>query len=181
MKTLKTLAIGLAVVGLMSVTSVRASFVSTGGPVNIGSWAQGWTESGVGIFNQVDAYIRSGAGVTWEAPGLRTFSPVTWVSAFTSPTLAIATGPDVNYLAFSTAFTSASSTPLSIDLYAWDGSTLKDSVRAFWSGSGWTYGTADTLAGPSAVPEPTTMIAGALLLLPFGASTLRILRKRQTA
>jgi hypothetical protein len=28
------------------------------------------------------------------------------------------------------------------------------------------------------VPEPTTMIAGALLLLPFGASTLRILRKR---
>jgi len=31
------------------------------------------------------------------------------------------------------------------------------------------------------VPEPTTMIAGALLLLPFGASTLRILRRRQSA
>ncbi len=30
----------------------------------------------------------------------------------------------------------------------------------------------------SPVPEPTTMIAGALLLLPFGASTLRLLRKR---
>jgi hypothetical protein len=29
------------------------------------------------------------------------------------------------------------------------------------------------------VPEPTTMIAGALLLLPFGASTLRILRRRK--
>jgi len=29
------------------------------------------------------------------------------------------------------------------------------------------------------VPEPTTMIAGALLLLPFGASTLRILRKNR--
>jgi hypothetical protein len=29
-----------------------------------------------------------------------------------------------------------------------------------------------------AVPEPTTMVAGALLLLPFGASSLRILRKR---
>jgi hypothetical protein len=28
------------------------------------------------------------------------------------------------------------------------------------------------------VPEPTTMIAGALLLLPFGASTLRVLRRR---
>jgi hypothetical protein len=32
-----------------------------------------------------------------------------------------------------------------------------------------------------AVPEPTTVIAGALMLLPFGASTLRILRKRQSA
>jgi hypothetical protein len=29
------------------------------------------------------------------------------------------------------------------------------------------------------VPEPTTMIAGALLLLPFGASTVRILRKNR--
>jgi hypothetical protein len=33
----------------------------------------------------------------------------------------------------------------------------------------------------SAVPEPTTMVAGALLLLPFGMSTLRILRKSRTA
>jgi hypothetical protein len=31
------------------------------------------------------------------------------------------------------------------------------------------------------VPEPTTMIAGALLLLPFGASRLRILRKSRIA
>jgi len=31
------------------------------------------------------------------------------------------------------------------------------------------------------VPEPTTMVAGALLLLPFGASALRMLRKRQTS
>lgn len=33
---------------------------------------------------------------------------------------------------------------------------------------------------PVPVPEPTTMIAGALLLLPFGASTLRIVRKNRT-
>lgn len=31
------------------------------------------------------------------------------------------------------------------------------------------------------VPEPTTMVAGALLLLPFGASALRCLRKYRTA
>ena len=33
----------------------------------------------------------------------------------------------------------------------------------------------------SAVPEPTTMLSGALLLLPLGASTLRILRKSRMA
>jgi hypothetical protein len=33
----------------------------------------------------------------------------------------------------------------------------------------------------AAVPEPTTVVAGVLLLLPFGASTLRILRKNRTA
>lgn len=31
------------------------------------------------------------------------------------------------------------------------------------------------------VPEPATMIAGALLLVPFGASTIRILRKNRAA
>jgi hypothetical protein len=31
------------------------------------------------------------------------------------------------------------------------------------------------------VPEPTTMIAGALLLLPFGMSTIRFIRKNRTA
>ena len=33
----------------------------------------------------------------------------------------------------------------------------------------------------TAVPEPTTMIVGALLLLPFGASTVRFLRKNRAA
>jgi hypothetical protein len=33
----------------------------------------------------------------------------------------------------------------------------------------------------NAVPEPTTLIAGALLLLPFGASTIRMLRNRHNS
>ena len=33
----------------------------------------------------------------------------------------------------------------------------------------------------TAVPEPTTMVVGALLLLPFGASTLRMFRRNRTA
>jgi len=34
---------------------------------------------------------------------------------------------------------------------------------------------------PTAVPEPPTVVAGALLLLPFAVSTIRFIRKRRTA
>jgi hypothetical protein len=48
-----------------------------------------------------------------------------------------------------------------------------------------TIGWAPPIFGPNfeytPVPEPTTIISGVLMLLPFGASTLRILRKRQAA
>jgi hypothetical protein len=37
------------------------------------------------------------------------------------------------------------------------------------------------ITSTSPVPEPTTVIAGALLLLPFGLSTLRIIRKNSSA
>jgi hypothetical protein len=46
-------------------------------------------------------------------------------------------------------------------------------------GTTWADVTPATSVG--VVPEPTTIIAGAMLLLPFGASTLRILRKNRTA
>jgi hypothetical protein len=53
----------------------------------------------------------------------------------------------------------------------------------FSGGNPWVQPSQDVMAQfvVTAVPEPTTMIAGALLLLPFGASTLRMLRKRQVA
>jgi hypothetical protein len=50
-------------------------------------------------------------------------------------------------------------------------------VDAFTIGTSAEKTTFDFEAVP--VPEPTTMIAGALLLLPFGAGVLRVLRRRQ--
>lgn len=38
-----------------------------------------------------------------------------------------------------------------------------------------------SISGASPVPEPATLLAGALILLPFGASTIRILRKNRAA
>jgi len=64
---------------------------------------------------------------------------------------------------------------------------LYDALTAdAFSGPGSSYATRissyqnwiDTTA---AVPEPTTMLAGTLLLLPFGASTIRVLRKNRAA
>lgn len=47
--------------------------------------------------------------------------------------------------------------------------------------SGETGAGQDMIWNVTPVPEPTTLIAGALLLLPFGASTLRFIRKNRTA
>ena len=55
----------------------------------------------------------------------------------------------------------------------------KDIVIIAYAGQ--LVGLSDVAQSFHQVPEPTTMIAGALLLLPFGASTLRILRKNRTA
>jgi hypothetical protein len=50
-------------------------------------------------------------------------------------------------------------------------------TSGFDSNAGWI----DNVGISAAVPEPTTMVAGAMLLLPFGFSTLRMLRKTRTA
>jgi len=42
-------------------------------------------------------------------------------------------------------------------------------------------GVTTTSLSLTAVPEPTTILSGVLMLLPFGASTLRILRRKQVA
>jgi hypothetical protein len=46
---------------------------------------------------------------------------------------------------------------------------------------GVTDGFSGQISSTSPVPEPTTVIAGALLLLPLGLSTLRIIRKNSAA
>jgi hypothetical protein len=73
-------------------------------------------------------------------------------------------------------------------LVPYDSATFHSENGAIWGGNGlitlMSGATIDNVpfAPPVLpVPEPTTFIAGALLLLPFGASTLRILRRKATA
>jgi hypothetical protein len=53
--------------------------------------------------------------------------------------------------------------------------------QSFWGTAGTDQYAISSFTVFNAVPEPTTMIAGALLLLPFGASTIRFLRKNRMA
>jgi hypothetical protein len=100
------------------------------------------------------------------------------------PTLAnIQSGP----ITWSTLSSGGSSTPINYANMNIEGIVLS-------TGSGWAAGFTGMVDDVNinstpgnvqfdleSVPEPTTMIAGALLLLPFGASTIRILRKNRTA
>jgi hypothetical protein len=67
-----------------------------------------------------------------------------------------------------------------IELNIWGNSPDNYSFYAHTPAAGYILG--NTGAGTftlAPIPEPTTLISGALLLLPFGASTLRILRRNR--
>ena len=179
--SLRNLAIALSAVALVFVAtnSARAALTPIGDPQEGGSWSQRFQEEGVGPFTHIEAIMRS-AGDAFDS-GFANFTVGTsWIPSGFSSTHIIADGPAVVWLQFDIAFTGATSNPLTFDFYAWNGTTLAERARATWNGSGWAFGT-DAEVVTSPVPEPTTMIAGALLLLPFGVSTLRILRKKLVA
>jgi hypothetical protein len=65
-------------------------------------------------------------------------------------------------------------------LYGPNALTAEANVNALVSPDGQGYAADPVDLPPSVVPEPTTIISGVLMLLPFGASTLRILRRNRT-
>jgi hypothetical protein len=54
-----------------------------------------------------------------------------------------------------------------------------ESLTQLTTGSDQVGSYSGSLAAATAVPEPSTVFAGALLLLPFGISSVRILRKHK--
>ncbi len=69
-----------------------------------------------------------------------------------------------------------------IEINLWgNGSPGSSYYTLYGAPPAWTPQVDSGRATLTAVPEPTTIISGALMLLPFGASTLRILRRREVA
>ena len=184
MRTSRGLAVGLAALALVLVVtgSAVAAIAPVGGAWEIGSWAQRFEESGVGTFDRIEVTFQS-AGVAFEAPGLANFSSANWIISTSSgpssgPDYVLAEGPGLSSLQFDVLFLGNVTDPLTFDFHAWNGTDSVEAARLSWDGGTWTITTTGDCVRP-VVPEPTTMIAGALLLLPFGVSTLRILRKKR--
>ena len=180
--TFGTVTVALAAMGLLSVANVRASMVPVGDPYATHSWAQNFNDTEA-PFNSLEFVNVSGD--QFENPGITALSDG-WTSTYASPTLVAASGPTLTYLSSLTVNFLGTQGDTVFDWYAFDGSTCVGAYEMFYGdvltgttdiGGGWTYNLLPTNVTPLPVPEASTMIAGALLLLPFGVSTFRILRR----
>jgi hypothetical protein len=174
MKTLNRLGIGFATLAvvLALATSARASIVisQTSGPTDSGSWTIGWSAGG-GTFDEIVGTIL--AGDQFENSPNPGMVAAGWTSlpgvGANSSTASISDGA-VSSLLFSTTFTGAS-TDLPAELInfqVFNAGALVANETLQWTGNEF-----------DVVPEPSTIIAASLLLLPLGISMLRILRKHQ--
>lgn len=162
-----------------SSATTGSDFNYTHGPAHTGSYAAsfGATTSGSSL-SDLDTISQSLATVAgheyqisyWLDTGggdARGAGYVQFISSFGSDTLQNLNPPAL------TGYTE----------YTFDAEATANSTTLSFSGksvSGWIE-LDDVSAvdlGPAAVPEPTTIIAGASMLLPFGASALRMLRKK---
>jgi hypothetical protein len=128
------------------------------GPVVLDTW-QTW--------NNINA------GVWWDNNSVLGLAGGGYGSAYVNPlSVFLAQYPDAT-IADNSPFTAGGGISVTM---GWNGGVNEGYVNDV-SINGTTY----DFEAAAPVPEPTTIIAGALLLLPFGASALRILRKKQTA
>jgi len=176
------LVLALAVSTLIGNITTQASIVSLGDPYPTQSWAWNFDNPEPLAYTHVEGIMVS--GTTFENPGFTSFTPNAWISSYNTPNHIAADGPATTDLTLTVNF-NGDAGPTIWDLNVYAGSTAKASYRLFYqttggdydAGGGWRFDILDENFAPAPVPEPTTVIAGALLLLPFGASTIRILRK----
>ncbi len=169
---LKSLVAGLGALALLLglATTGRATIVieQISPPVMTGSWDVGFYAHGQ-PFDKITGTIMSGAA--FESPGLRAPG---WVSSGNDIAASI-TGSAVNALAFIAHFADTPPLPgatppflLNFEVFNTGGEVGRTTLQ--WTGYEF-----------DVVPEPSTMLAGLLLLLPFGVTTLRFARRNRAA
>ena len=138
-------------------------------PVMTGSWDVGFYASGE-TFNQITGMIISGAA--FEDPGLRATG---WVWSG-DDIVATISGSTVNALVYIAHFADQPPLPGVTPPFLLKFEVLNSGSKVGETMLEWTGSEFDVV-----VPEPSTMLAGGLLLLPFGARALRALRLRRSA
>ncbi len=144
-------------------------------------FTQSLTESGVGNFNELEAFI-FGPGAAVAVPGFASFSDLSWTSYDVSSEWAVATGATVATLNFSV--TAQLTGPGVLDLFVLNAAgSIVDSAALGWGSNGFT-GVVTPFANPvaalnaaqaAAAPEPGSLILSiiGLLLLVWRVGTRR--------
>lgn len=193
----KTLGIMALSAALCSLSTAQAALQFTMGTPQEGN---SWTIAGNTIlqqdgftipFDEVIITTLAGSDELFESPGMSVPDSVDplvkapigdvnpgWSLVTDDPTQLIAQGPETTFLYFDLNFLGdlgPNGFPLlstAVELQAYYLGAPVDGGSQTWS---WPGG--DQPPGEIVVPEPSTIIAGALLLLPFGISTVRRLRR----
>jgi hypothetical protein len=192
-KVMKTSRIGgaavLAVVAMALASAHNAQATFDWPPVNGVFPGKSWTPQSsargeVAIFDRVTAEVARGNSAH-EADGMRSFTDGSgwqWVSSSGGRTEG--TGPDLIQVSWLLEWNglrpSDHDDSIPIYLKTLQCGTMVSAVEADYEkdkGGNWNW----RYTLPSLIPRPGTMIAGALLLLPFGVSTIRFLRKNRAA
>jgi hypothetical protein len=183
---MRKIQIAILAASLAGAMSASATFVGdfTTGPGN--SWTVSWLDGGYGGPVDTVAAVIVGGGASFDDAFSST--QLGWSGTLVNPAYTYVAGP-ASAANQSVTLSFANTAPAGgvvVDIFAlYQGKIIPGQAWQWFDlpkGSvnyGWqlipdsTYNTV--------VPEPTTMIAGALLLLPFGMSTIRMLRKKRAA
>jgi len=188
-KILGTLAVGAT---LCCLTTAQGALQFTmGTPTTSGSWTLGGNtilQPDFSLpFDAITITMLGTSADSFEAPGLTiwyadlagTETTASWtVGPFSGTQLSATSSADTTSMVFDLQFLGnlgANGNPLlatAFELQAYNNGLPVTGGYQLWS---WPGG--DQPPGEIVVPEPTTVVAGALLLLPFGASMIRRYRK----
>ena len=112
------------------------------------------------------------------------FSLAPWKFSYAGPTAKLWSAGGFDFFLETSTVYSQSSSFLNVTGMGYMVGNGYDQTMGTWSftiPSGASNGKFSFAAASAAVPEPSTVVAGALLLLPFGMSTVRILRKSKVS
>jgi hypothetical protein len=148
---------------------------AVGDPIPTDSWAQGFYETDVGLFDEMVIQMQSGG--PFQTTAFTNFSEPGWTNVGGADT-AWAVGGNSTYVVFNINFEGSSSSPLVFEFWALRNGVVVEDTRVFWN-PGWSYALGLNNPAPSLpvpdpletgvpVPEPLTMASAFFAIAGLG-------------